>query len=158
VTITQDLRTRAKHRGKTPWQLVQTVGRLEREADNQICRMVAMATEIDELKAERTRLEGQLDAAGIDYSGALEDARQASQERDEWRARALALQARFGAQIAAEENANAITVPPAVRPIDGPEDEATAPIDVRPLWKARDAGLLGPVLDPGQAVTGAVTR
>ena len=70
-------------------------------------------------------------------------------ERDEWRDRALALQARFGAQIAAEENANRITVPPMVRPISGPEEQATGPIDVRALWEARDAGLL----DPGHATT-----
>jgi len=74
-------------------------------------------------------------------------------ERDEWRDRALALQARFGAQIAAEENANRITVPPMVRPISGPEEQATGPIDVRALWDARDAGLLGPVLGPGHATT-----
>lgn len=32
------------------------------------------------------------------------------------------------------------------------EDQATGPIDVRALWEARDAGLLGPlrpVTDPG---------
>ena len=73
--------------------------------------------------------------------------------RDEWRDRALQLQARFGPQIAAEDNANAVTVPPMIRPIDGPEDMATGPIDVRALWDARDAGLLGPVLDPGHATT-----
>lgn len=73
--------------------------------------------------------------------------------RDEWRDRALQLQARFGAQIAAEDNANRIDVPPMIRPIDGPEDMATGPIDVRALWDARDAGLLGPVLDPGRAAT-----
>lgn len=63
-------------------------------------------------------------------------------ERDHWRADALALRARFGAQLAAEANANRVDVPPMIRPIDGPEDQATGPIDVRPLWKARDAGLL----------------
>lgn len=73
--------------------------------------------------------------------------------RDEWRDRALQLQARFGAQIAAEDNANRIDVPPMIRPIDGPEDMATGPIDVRALWDARDAGLLGPVLNPGCVTT-----
>ncbi|MET8081844.1 hypothetical protein [Streptomyces sp. NPDC005303] len=71
-------------------------------------------------------------------------------ERDEWRGRFRALQARFGPQIAAEDNANRITVPQMVRPISGPEEEATAPIDVRPLREAAALGLLGPVTDPGR--------
>ncbi|MEZ3180343.1 hypothetical protein KYY02_17110 [Streptomyces pimonensis] len=58
-------------------------------------------------------------------------------ENDQLYAELLALKA-------AAANAGAVTVPPMVRPIDGPEDQATAPIDVRPLWAARDAGLLGP--------------
>jgi hypothetical protein len=87
---------------------------------------------------------------------AEEAAAQMQMDRDEWRDRALALQARFGAQIAAEENAHRITVPPAIRPISGPEEEATAPIDVRPLWAARDAGLLGPVTNPGHVHTEGV--
>lgn len=74
-------------------------------------------------------------------------------DRNRWRDDALALRARFGAQMAVEANAAAVTVPPMIRPIDGPEDQATGPIDVRALWDARDAGLLGPVLDPGHAAT-----
>lgn len=58
------------------------------------------------------------------------------------------LHAEVAALKAAAANANAITVPPMVRPVDGPEDEATAPIDIRPLWAARDAGLLGPGIAP----------
>lgn len=54
-------------------------------------------------------------------------------ERDEWRGEALRLRAKFGPQLAAEANANRITVPPGIRPIDGPEDEATGPIDVTEL-------------------------
>jgi hypothetical protein len=68
-------------------------------------------------------------------------------ERDYWRDEALALKARFGPHLAAEANAHRIDVPPMVRPVDGPEDEATAPIDVRPLWAALGAG---PVTDPGR--------
>lgn len=71
-------------------------------------------------------------------------------ERDQWMAETLALKARFSAQLAAEANANRIDVPRMVRPVDGPEDEATGPIDVTALWEARDAGLLGPVTDPGR--------
>ncbi|MFE0470570.1 hypothetical protein ACFW2V_02990 [Streptomyces sp. NPDC058947] len=68
-------------------------------------------------------------------------------ERDQWMAEALALKARFSAQLAVEANTHRIDVPPMVRPIDGPEDEATAPIDVQPLW---DALGIQPVTDPGR--------
>lgn len=61
-------------------------------------------------------------------------------DRDEWRAEALALRARFGGQIAAEANASRITVPAMHRDTSAIEDQATGPIDVRPLWEARDAG------------------
>jgi hypothetical protein len=71
-------------------------------------------------------------------------------ERDHWRDTALALQKRFGPQLAAEANANAVTVPSWVRDTSDPVDQATGPIDVSPLWAARDAGLLGPVTDPGR--------
>ncbi|MFF9309992.1 hypothetical protein ACF1BS_03685 [Streptomyces sp. NPDC014748] len=135
MSIAQDLRTRRKHRGKTPWQLVQKIGRLEREADQATCQMVAMATEIDGLTAGYARLEGDFDRAAVDYSTALDDLRQAREEID-----------RLRAELA---NSTAVTVPPMIRDTSAIEDQATAPIDVRPLWAARDAGLLGPVLDPG---------
>lgn len=135
-------RSLGRHRGKTPAQL-------RSELDAATCHLVAMATEIDELKANRNQLEAQLDQAGIDYSGALDDLRQAREERNEWRGQALALRARFGAQLAAEANANRIDVPPMVRDTTAVEDQETGPIDVRALWDARDAGLLGPVTDPG---------
>ncbi|MER8220945.1 hypothetical protein ABTZ58_10195 [Streptomyces sp. NPDC094143] len=70
-----------------------------------------------------------------------------TEERDYWRDEALALKARFGPHLAAEANANRIDVPPMIRPIDGPEDQATGPIDVRPLW---DAVGIRPVTDPGR--------
>jgi hypothetical protein len=60
------------------------------------------------------------------------------------------LHAELAALKAAAANATAITVPPMIRPIDGPEDEATAPIDVRPLQEAAAAGLLQPATDPGR--------
>ena len=67
-------------------------------------------------------------------------------DSDELLTEVTALKERFGPELAAEANANAIDVPPMAR-IGADQD--TAPIDVRPLWAARDAGLLGPVTDPG---------
>lgn len=74
-------------------------------------------------------------------------------ERKELRDEVLMFRARFGAQLAAEANATAVTVPPMVRPIDGPEDQATSPIDVRPLWDALGIGPTAAVTDPGHATT-----
>lgn len=86
---------------------------------------------------------------------AEEAAAQMQSDRDEWRDEALRLRARFGHLIAAEANAARVTVPPMVRDTTAIDDQATAPqgIDVTPLWQARDAGLLGPVTDPGHATT-----
>lgn len=141
MSIAQDLRTRRKHRGKSPWQLVQTIGRLEREADDRTCQMVAMATEIDELRADRNQKAEELDKAAIDYSNLLGD-------RDEWREQALALWERFGPQIAAEENATATSVPPSYRDTSDPADQATQPIDVKPLWEAFRLGTVTVVDNP----------
>lgn len=71
-------------------------------------------------------------------------------ERDALAEEVTALKRRFGPQLAAEANANRITVPSWVRDTSDPADQATGPIDVSPLWEARDAGLLGPVTNPGR--------
>ncbi|MGW1389998.1 hypothetical protein [Streptomyces griseoluteus] len=144
MTITQDIRTRRKHRGKTPWQLVQTIGRLEREADQQTCHLVALATENDELRADRNRVANQLNETVLAHQATVDDL---TAERDLLRHRLAALRLRFGPELAAEANANAVTVPPMVRDTSDPADQATAPIDVKPLWTALG---IGPVLDPGQ--------
>lgn len=46
---------------------------------------------------------------------------------------------------AAEANRLAVTVPPMVRDTSNGADQATTPIDVRPLW---DALFVGPVINP----------
>ena len=71
-------------------------------------------------------------------------------ERDGLLDEVLKFRARFGAQLAAEANAAAVTVPPMVRDTTAIEDQATGPIYVRPLQEAAAAGLLGPVTDPGR--------
>jgi hypothetical protein len=80
----------------------------------------------------------------------LADIDELTEERDYWRDTALALQKRFASELAAEANATRVTVPSWVRDTSDPADQATGPIDVSPLWAARDAGLLGPVTDPGR--------
>lgn len=122
---------------------------------------------VAELRQENVILLGNLHAAGDEIALLSQDLNQEKQlrgdaeeaaaqmrmERDEWRDEALALRARFGAQIAAEANANRVHVPPMVRDTSAIEDQATGPIDVRALWAARDARLLGPVTDPGHITT-----
>ena len=145
MSITQDIRTRAKHRGKTPWQLIQTIGRLEREADATACQMVAMATENDELRADRNRIAAEFDEQALAHQATVD---RLTVHRDELLTEVTALKERFGPELAAEANANAIDVPPMAR-IGADQETVPQGIDVRPLWAARDAGLLGPVTDPG---------
>ena len=64
-------------------------------------------------------------------------------ERDQLLAEVAALKARLAPYLAADANANAITVPPSIRDTDDGADQATAPIDVRPLWEAHG---IGPVI------------
>ncbi|WP_030169109.1 hypothetical protein [Streptomyces sp. NRRL S-813] len=70
-----------------------------------------------------------------------------TEQRDVLRDQLAALRVRFGPELAAEANANAISVPPMVRDTSAIEDQATAPIDVLPLWQALG---IGPVTDPGR--------
>jgi multidrug resistance efflux pump len=66
------LRILGRHRGKTPAQL-------RAELDQADCTLIGLATEVDSLQAERDQLERQLDQAGIDLSGTLDDLRAAKQ-------------------------------------------------------------------------------
>jgi hypothetical protein len=70
-------------------------------------------------------------------------------ECEGWKAEALALRARLAPFLAAEANSNRIDVPPMVRDTDDPADQATTPIDVRPLWVALGIGPTVAVTNPG---------
>lgn len=146
MALLQDVRAKAKHRGLTPWQLVQKVRRLERGLDDATCKVIELTTENDELKAERNRLEDEFDTAAIDRSAALEDLQAAERE-------IAYLQKRLAPYLADEANAHRVTVPPMERDTSDPADQATGPINVTALWEARDAGLLEPVTDPGRITT-----
>lgn len=73
---------------------------------------------------------------------AMDESRRLADELAWWREK-------FGQQVADEANAARVDVPPMVRDTSAIEDQATGPIDVRTLRQAADAGLLGPVTDPG---------
>ncbi|MFI5739110.1 hypothetical protein ACIA9I_12145 [Streptomyces anulatus] len=66
-----------------------------------------------------------------------------TEERDQALTEASQLRAQLAPYLAADANANAVTVPPAERDTSRFEDQATAPIDVRDL-RARFAA--GPVV------------
>lgn len=78
------------------------------------------------------------------------DAIELTEERDQLDEALAALRRRFAAQLAADANATAVTVPPMVRDTSAIEDQATCPIPVHTLW---DALGLGPVTDPGHTGT-----
>lgn len=59
-----------------------------------------------------------------------------TQERDELAAANEVLRKRLAPYLAADANRDAVTVPPAERDTTAMEDQATAPIDVKPLWEA----------------------
>lgn len=115
---------------------------LDRALDNATCRLIALTTEIDRLTRERNQLEDDFDQAAVDLSGALEDLHEARGEIAE-------LRRRLAPFLAAEANANAVNVPPMVRDTTAIEDQATGPINVRPLWEALGVGPTSPVTDPG---------
>ncbi|MFE0088815.1 hypothetical protein [Streptomyces sp. NPDC059016] len=122
MSLPQDIVTKARHRGLTPWQLVQKIGRLERALDRAKCDGMDLATRVSELAAERAELEDRLDQVVIELADAHVD-------RAADRAELLELRA-FKANILA------VDAPAATRDID-PDDQPTHPqgIDVRPLWE-----------------------
>ncbi|MFE9777794.1 hypothetical protein ACFYPA_06505 [Streptomyces sp. NPDC005775] len=61
-------------------------------------------------------------------------------QRDQARTEADRLRTRLAPYLAADANRDAITVPPAERDTTAVEDQATAPIDVKPLWQAHGIG------------------
>ncbi|OEV16368.1 hypothetical protein AN221_32730 [Streptomyces nanshensis] len=69
------------------------------------------------------------------------DLRERTEELEQALARIHQLQTQLAPILAAEANANAVTVPAAMRDTTAFEDQATEPINVRPLWEA-----IGPVV------------
>lgn len=65
-------------------------------------------------------------------------------EVDAWQELVDGLRAQLAPFLAAEANAHRVDVPPMVRDTAAMEDQATAPIDVKPLWEALDVHYAGP--------------
>ena len=108
MSIFDTVMAHGRHRRLTRLQLMEKVGRLEREADNRTCQLVGLATEVDELRGERNQLEAQLDTAGIELSGAREDLAAAEQELTALRA--------FKANVTSVSDLDVLTAPDAPPP------------------------------------------
>lgn len=139
MSAAQDIATKARHRGCTPWQLVRKIGRLEREADNSACQLVAMATEVDGLVAERNQLASRLSTTRTELTAA--------------RGHIAAVEAELTAVKAHLANVLKVSAPAGCRDID-PDDQPTQPIHVMPLWQALGVGPVRPVTNPGQTSWG----
>lgn len=139
----------------TPWQLIQKIGRLEREVEDRTCQMIGMATQIDELTAERNRLEADFDRAAVGYSGMLQDLRDRTAERDALDAEVAELRRQLAPYVAAEANANAVSLPPQHRDTSNGADQATEPVRVLTLQEA--FGSTDPAHVPRWARTGPAT-
>lgn len=149
MSILDTVRAHSDCRGLTRRQVIQKVKRLHLEADNTACQLVEMVTEVDELKAERNGLQGDFDRAAVAYSGVLEDLRQVSSQLADANTELAELRAY-------KANVEAVTVPPMERDTRNGADQATGPIDVRPLWEAHGMGPIvqvstsGASANPGQ--------
>lgn len=66
MNVVTRVRSLGRHRGKTPAQLRAAL-------DDADCLLIGLTTEIDEARRSRGAIEAQLDAAGIELSGARED-------------------------------------------------------------------------------------
>ncbi|MEV5236430.1 hypothetical protein [Streptomyces pseudogriseolus] len=147
MTIT-DLIPALKGRGRR-----RAVDEVERLRENEIALLTnlhAAGDEIALLQQDLADARGKQAEAELIVVAQQADIDELTAERDVLAEEVTALKRRFGPELAAEANANAVTVPSWVRDTSDPADQATGPIDVRPLWAARDAGLLGPVTNPGR--------
>jgi seryl-tRNA synthetase len=121
------------------------VDEVERLRENEISLLTALHAAGDDITALQQKLtqarqhQAEAELVVVCQQADIDDLKA---ERDALAEELASLKTKFSAELAEEANANAITVPIAVRDTSDPEDQATAPIDVRPLWEARDAGLL----------------
>lgn len=148
MSVIDTLAAHARHRRLTRNQLMVKLGRLEAEADNLVCELVALTTENDAIKSERNQLEQQLDTAGIELSGVREDLAEAEQELTELRA--------FKANVLSVSDLSAQSGPAAPAPTaDRFNDGPVVRIGVRPETDSETTQSMRAVTDPGQTGWGA---
>lgn len=139
------------HRTERKHRTGDTIRRLRRQVADLIARQRAADDYFRRLLIDRQHVYGAYRFAEQKRQEAEQVAMQTLEENARLANEVSALHAELAPHRAAEANAHRIDVPPMVRDTAAMEDQATGPIDVRPLWAARDAGFLGAVTDPGRA-------
>ncbi|AWT42609.1 MULTISPECIES: hypothetical protein [Streptomyces] len=129
---------------------VDEVERLRRDLTLALSHLHAAGDELAFVKQERDEARAKRAEAEEIVVKQQADIDELTEERDELAEELAALKRRFAALLAVEANTHRIDVPPMVRDTSAIEDQATEPIDVRPLQEAAALGLLGPVTDPGR--------
>ena len=123
-------RTKSKHRAVDAVAHLQAENhRLLGQAVNAVQVISALERQLADVRGKRAEAEQVVVCLSTDLG-------ELTEERDQLLAEVEALRARLAPYLAADANANAITVPDSVRDTTATEDQATAPIDVRPLWEA----------------------
>jgi septal ring factor EnvC (AmiA/AmiB activator) len=122
--------SRPKHRA------VDAVEDLREEARRLREQLVGAASAIGHLDQRLAEVTGQLIATRGTNANLIRQANDLAIERNQLARDNETLAAQLAPYLAADANRNAITVPPSVRDTTAGEDQATTPIDVRPLWQA----------------------
>ncbi|WP_030917472.1 hypothetical protein [Streptomyces sp. NRRL B-24720] len=129
--------SRPKHRA------VDAVEDLREENRHLRAQLVGAATAVGQLDQRLTAAHNQLKAANGTNVSLARQVNGLSTERNELVDENEALLQQLAPYLAADANRNAVTVPPSIRDTTAGEDQATTPINVRPLW---DALGIGPIV------------
>lgn len=122
--------SRPKHRA------VDAVEELREEARRLRAQLVGASAAVGQLDQRLAAAHNQLKAANGTNVSLVRQVNDLSTERDHLADKNEELAAQLAPYLAADANRNAVTVPPSIRDTTAGEDQATTPIDVRPLWQA----------------------
>ncbi|MEU8829421.1 hypothetical protein [Streptomyces sp900116325] len=134
--------SRPKHRASDK------VAELERQVRSMSEQLVGAAKAIGHLDQRLAAAHDQLKAANGTNVSLARQVNGLAIERNVLVDENEALLQQLAPYLAADANRNAVTVPPSVRDTTAGEDQATTPIDVRPLWEAIGIGPIVRVDNP----------
>ncbi|MFE7485550.1 hypothetical protein [Streptomyces sp. NPDC057552] len=129
-----------KHRLATRMELKRQLRDLQEQTSQAFGQLIGAADTIATLQQQLADIRAKRAEAEQVVVCLAADLDDRTGERDQARAEVTALRAQLAPYLAAEANANAITVPAAERDTSRFEDQATAPIDVRELQARFTAG------------------
>lgn len=137
-------RTKPKHRAADKVaELKQKLKDQEAETISAFGQLIGAGDTIAILEDQLAGVRAKRDEAELELVRVAASLEDRTEERDQALAEVTALRAQLAPYLAAEANANAITVPASERDTSNFEDQATAPIDVREL---RNRFTTGPVV------------